>query len=265
MRAIGLPYSETGPASTKYDSRHHNITCRLTVALLAAVVLTLVIAPVVYALPKRIIILRHGEKMSSYELCPVGEKRSLALRDNYLGKGAANSLFSPGEQPAAFFATTLHCLELANPAAQSWGMPIQLYSVVPKIPGQTTDETVQLNERTQEAAKSILTDARWNGKTIVVVWEHDHIADQSLEQQFYYEEVTLRQLLNLNTLPNVPPDWLGGNYDYFWIIDYGNPPGSVSSRPTRFTLKKQVFLPPYDKLPSTDWGTPEDLTGTGCE
>jgi hypothetical protein len=263
MRKNRLQDSETGSASAKCDSRQRGIACRLTMALLGAALLCLVMAPVVEAVPKRIIILRHGEKQNGYALCPVGQQRSLALAANYLGKGAAKSLFPRGTKPAAIFAATLHCLELADPTAQSWGMPMQLFSVVP-LDGLTKDEeTIELNKRTQQAARSLLTDPRWNGKTVIVFWEHDHIAKTSLEELFYYEKVTLRQLLNLYMLPNVPPDWHGGNYDYFWIVDYGIP---GLPWPTKFTLKKQEFPPPYDTVPSNDWGTPEDLPeDSGCE
>jgi hypothetical protein len=263
MRMIRLQYSDTGSASTKYDSRQRSITYRLTAALLGAALLSLVIVPVVEAVPKRIIILRHGEKQDGYALCTVGQQRSLALQVNYLGKGAANSLFPRGIRPAGIFVATLHCLELASPAAQSWGLPLQLYSVVP-LNGQTKfEETLQLNKRTREAAKSVLTDPRWDGKTVVMVWEHDHIAKQDLEELFPNEKVTLRQLLHLDKLPNVPEDWYGGNYDYFWIVDYGNPGSAI---PTKFTVMKQTFLPPYDTLPSNDWGTSEDLPeDSGCE
>jgi hypothetical protein len=260
---IRVPYLETNPTSTKWDRRRHKITFRLTVALLGAVLLIMLIAPAAYAVPMRIIILRHGEKQDNYALCPVGQQRSLALCARYLGKGAAKSLFPGGDTPAAIFATTLHCLELINPVAQSYDLPIQLYSVVP-INGQTAwEETVQLNQRTQEAAKSLLTDPRWDRKTVVVVWEHDHIAKASLEKQFPGEKVTLRQLLNLDTLPNVPEDWYGGNYDYFWIVDYARP---HSTKPTNFSLMKQNFPLPYDIVPNNEWGTDEDLPdGSGCE
>lgn len=258
-----LRYSETDSAGTKRGGRLRGVTCRLRVALLGAALLCLVSAPAAEAVPKRIIILRHGEKENGYALCSIGQQRSLALQANYLGKGATLSLFPRGTRPAAIFAATLHCLELVSPAAQSWGMPIQLYSVIP-LDGQTKEEeTLLLNERTREAARSLLTNPRWQGKTVVVVWEHDHIAKASLEEQFPNEKVTLRQLLHLGTLPNVPEDWEGGNYDYFWIVDYGN---WWSTRPTRFTVKKQSFLPPFDTVPDNDWGTSEDLpAGSGCE
>jgi hypothetical protein len=234
------------------------------VALLGTALLSLVVAPVVEAVPKRIIILRHGEKHDGYELCSVGQQRSLALKMSYLGKGAFNSLFPRGTRPAGIFAATLHCLELASPAAQSWGMPLQLYSVVP-LSGQTkAEETLLLNKRTQEAAKSVLKDPRWNGKIVVMVWEHDHIAKESLEEEFPNEKVTLRQLLNLDKLPNVPQDWPGGNFDYFWIVDYGHPGSAI---PTNFTMKQQEFQAPYDTtVPSNAWDTPEDLPeDSGCD
>ena len=251
-----------GAMSTKHKTGRRGIIRRLGEALLGAALLSLVIAPVVDAVPKRIIILRHGEKQDAYKLCATGQQRSLALQANYLGKGASNSMFPGGTGPDGIFAVTLHTLELASPAAQSWGLPLQLYSVVP-LPGlDKKAEALQLNQRTQEAANAVLTDPRWDGKTVVMVWEHDHIAMKKLEEQFPTEKVTLRQLLNLDTLPNVPKDWYGGNYDYFWIVDYGNP---GSAMPTQFTVQKQVFPVPYEAVPRNDWGTRENLPkDSGC-
>ena len=53
--------------------------------------------------------------------------------------------------------------------------------------------------------------------------EHKHIANEKLEQEFSGTDVTLRQLLNLDKLSGVPTTWPGSNFDYFWIVDYGNP------------------------------------------
>ena len=231
--------------------------------LLSGIILSLGILPMAQAVPKQIIILRHGEKQDGYRLCSVGQKRSLALQANYLGKGAANSLFPAGTAPSAIFAITLHTLELVSPAAQSWGLPIQLYSVTPALSKQ--DFVRQTNLRTQQAAQDVLTSAHWDGKTVVMVWEHDHIAKQKLEKEFPNEQVTLRQLLHLDRLPksaNVPDNWDGNNYDYFWIVDYGTPNSDV---PTGFTVQKQVFQNPYQAVPSNDWGKPEKLPeGSGC-
>ena len=48
------------------------------------------------ATPSRIIILRHGEKADDWKLCAVGAQRAEALALNYLGRGAAKSLFAAG-------------------------------------------------------------------------------------------------------------------------------------------------------------------------
>lgn len=218
-----------------------------------------------YAVPARIIILRHGEKQDGFQLCGVGVQRSLALAAQYLGKGATDSLFASGETPAAFFSITLHTLELASPAAQSWSLPQTLYSAVP-IAGNSTygDSEVVLNARTQQAAADVLTNPAWNGKTVVLVWEHKHIANKKLEKAYPGQKVTLRQLLGLDQLGSQVPDkWEGDNYDYFWSVTYGNPGSPV---PTAFTSTKQNFDKPYDAVPHNDWGTPETLPkNSGCK
>ncbi|MBX9777813.1 MAG: histidine phosphatase family protein [Xanthobacteraceae bacterium] len=217
------------------------------------------------AAPSQIIILRHGEKENAYRLCDVGVQRSLALAAQYLGKGAKDSLFPKGRAPDGFIAITLHTLELVSPAAQSWDKPVILYSALP-MHGQSGKQTEAiLNRRTQEAAREVMTGAQWAGKTVVMVWEHHHIADRHLEKQFPKEKVTLRQLLNLDAIASansVPETWHGSNFDYFWIVDYAK----GGSRPTRFEAKKQVFAAPYGNVPSNDWGTaPSYPQGSKCE
>jgi hypothetical protein len=218
--------------------------------LLAAV--AAIQAPDVYATPSQIIILRHGEKQDAYRLCEVGAQRSLALVARYLGKGATNSLFADGKVPDAFFAITLHTLELISPAAKSWGMPVIMYTSIP-IPGQRdADDAQSLNRRTQEAVRDVLTNPQWNGKTVVMTWEHKHIADRKLEQQFLGQKVTLRQLLNLDVFKDVPESWSGDNFNYFWIVGHAK----GSTRPTRFEARKQVFAAPFEAVPANDWGKP---------
>ena len=206
----------------------------LSVAL--AIVLDLRLEPFpALATPKTVIILRHGEKQNDFALCQIGVDRSLALAAQYLGQGAKQSLFAPGEKPAAFFAITLHTLELASPAAATWEMPVTTFSSVP-LPG--IDLTPQFNLRTQQAVGALMNDPRYDGKTVVMVWEHHHIADRELELKFPDQKVTLRQLLNLDKLKDVPDTWPGQNYDYFWIVEFGNPASDV---PTGFRAVKQVF------------------------
>jgi hypothetical protein len=97
----------------------------------------------------------------------------------------------------------------------------------------------------------VMTNPQWAGKTIVMTWEHHHIAERRLEREFPGEKITLRQLLNLD-MKSVPETWHGDNFDYFWIVDYAK----GSTRPTRFQARKQVFAAPFDTVPSNDWGTP---------
>jgi hypothetical protein len=222
---------------------------RMTLSLL--LVAAIMQVPDAHATPSQIIILRHGEKQDAYRLCDVGVERSLALAGQHLGKDARDSLFPTGRGPDAFVAITLHTLELVSPAAQSWGKPVIFYSALP-MHGQTDAQaTATLNRRTQEAARDVMTSPQWEGKTVVMVWEHHRIADRKLEKEFPGEKITLRQLLNLDTVKSVPDTWSGDNFDYIWIVDYGK-----GNNPTRFQVRKQVFAAPFDKVPSNDWGQP---------
>lgn len=230
------------------------------IRLCAAVVFTAALIAGASARPAKVIILRHGEKHGSFALCQTGVTRSLALAAQYLGQGAKQSLFAPGETPAAFFAITLHTLELASPAAATWEMPVTIFSAVP-LPG--VDLTPQFNLRTQQAAGALLNDPRYQGKTVVMVWEHRHIANRKLEREFPDQKVSLRQLFNLDKLQDVPETWPGQNYDYFWIVEFGNPASDV---PTSFRAVKQVFEAPFQSVPSNDWDTSEPLPkGSKCK
>jgi hypothetical protein len=91
-----------------------------------ATVLTTLLTTTAFAAPSRIIILRHGEKANPWRLCEVGVQRANALEATYLGQNATKSLFANGEEPAFFFAVTLHTLELAAPSAASWSKPLIL-------------------------------------------------------------------------------------------------------------------------------------------
>jgi hypothetical protein len=220
---------------------------------LAALLLWCWLAPA-FAAPSRIIILRHGEKAGAWRLCGIGQARADALAAAYLGRNAANSLFAAGEEPAAILAITLHTLELAGPAAATWDLPVTMFSVLPQKNVEAFDKA--LDRRTKEAAAALLGNPAWQGKTVVMVWEHKHIANAKLVAKSAGEAVTLRQLLQLDRLKDVPETWPTGTYDYFWIVDYAN----GSNTPTGFRMVKQVFDGRYAKLPSNDWGAPNGLT-----
>src|SRR6202161_101459 len=153
--------------------------------------------PIAVAQPARVIILRHAEKLNAYALCDLGRERADALAKQFLGQGATQSLFAPGERPAAFMAVTLHPLETITPAAQTWGIPVIDYSVVPtKDEGDDAAEA-QINARTQEAARDLMSKHEYDGKIVIVAWEHKHIASRKLEKDYRGRGVTFRQLLRL--------------------------------------------------------------------
>jgi hypothetical protein len=133
------------------------------------------------------------------------------------------------------------------------------------VPDESDDDDLHvkaLNRRTQEAAANIMQNPALNGKTIVMVWEHKHIANAKLEAKYEGEAVTLRKLLKLDILPGVPATWPGDNYDYFWIVDY--PPNS--NVPSKFTMVKQEFGDAFASVPSNDWDTPNGLeASSGCK
>jgi hypothetical protein len=232
----------------------------MVVRLTLAMLLCLAGLSTALAMPSRIIILRHGEKADKWNLCDIGHERAGALVANYLGRGAAKSLFAPNEAPAAFLAITLHALELASPAAISWLQPVTLYSVLPQ---EDEDKEEALNRRTQEAAHDLKVNPQWQGKTVVMVWEHKRIANKKLEKSFAGQAVTLRALLHLDQLSGVPQTWPSGTYDYFWIVEYGNQGSDV---PTRFSMVKQEFGKDQNEVPSNDWDQPNGLDPeSGCD
>lgn len=204
------------------------------------------------AVPRRIILLRHGEKANAYALCSVGQQRAIALRDTYLGRSASNDSLLEGQTPAAFLAITLHTQETTAPSATSWGLPVRSYGEVSTGAGKT-QLMAELARATQTAAADVLENPAWDGRTVVMTWEHKHIANKDLERQNRGEQVTLRQLLNLDQVAGVPAKWPGTNYDYFWVIDYDDRNSTV---PTAFEMVKQNYPAPFNSLPHNDWDTP---------
>ncbi|SHO66278.1 Broad specificity phosphatase PhoE [Pseudoxanthobacter soli DSM 19599] len=215
----------------------------------------------VAAAPARVIILRHGEKGGGETLCSVGKERAEALAAQYLGKvDGASLLFD--RPPAAFLAMTLHTLETATPIVDAWDMDLKTDPLMLEPAKNDHSFNAKLNLMNQRVANDLLTNPKWHGKTVVLVWEHYHIASEELESQFPGEQVTLRQLLHLDQLPDVPKTWPNPNYDYFWILHYDRPDATV---PSSFRMMKQVFTAPYNNLPMNDWGQPENLPpGSGC-
>ncbi|HQS09196.1 MAG: hypothetical protein B7Y12_19120 [Rhizobiales bacterium 24-66-13] len=162
-------------------------------------------------------------------------------------KAAAATIAPPAPPPSA-------------PAAASTEQKPKTGGRDPGKRARKADFTQLVTSRTQQAVHDVLTDPRFTGQTVVMVWEHDHIADAALEAANPGQEVTLRQLLHLGALPDVPASWPSATYDYFWIVDL-DPDG----KPVRFTMQRQVFDGAFATLPSNEWGAPNGLTAqTRC-
>jgi hypothetical protein len=208
------------------------------------------------AQPRQIIILRHGEKTDGPDLCPTGFLRAKALADIYLGKGAQESLFG-ADLPAAFYAITGHTKQTIEPSAESWGLKLLLPST---DKSKFSDKETLENQETQDAAKDVLENRNFDGKIVVMTWEHKHIANKDLDSTYQDPPVPLRRLLNLDHYAadhpseKIPETWSGENYDFFWIVDYAD---SKSPKPTKVTIVKQTFPAPYDTVPANEWKAPE--------
>lgn len=106
-----------------------------------------------------------------------------------------------------------------------------------------------------------MTDPSLDGRTVVIAWEHRHIADPRLESRFPGQLVTLRQLLHLDALADAPTNWAPGNFNYFWIIDFADP---GSDRPTSFRMMPQRFTGRAGWLPVNVWGQSDGLPPDRC-
>lgn len=184
-------------------------------------------------MPSKIILLRHGEKprgkASALQLSAIGQARARFLAKTYLGRGATKALLGRNG-PDAVFAITAHTIQTASPSAESWGLPVTAYCTV--ADGAAKDPALDVRTR---AACSEVMGPRWDGKTVVMVWEHKRIASSKLRP-----ETTLRKLLNLDGLGNaVPADWPDDDYDTIWITTY-DPNGG----PPTFEAVAQGFQPP---------------------
>ena len=197
--------------------------------------------------PDRIILLRHGEKTDGPQLCSVGALRAQALSDEYLGKGAPGNdiIFGKDRKPDAFFAITPHTKETATPSAQSWGEQLTAFSV--DDPNAVDD----LNEQTRKAAAA-LDSPEYDGKIVVVVWEHHRIANKELNK----DNATFWSLLSLGTIPkaNAPESWKGVNYDFIWVVDYTKGEPRFKSIPQEYTAAAHA------QLPNNGWGDTVDAS-----
>jgi hypothetical protein len=206
-----------------------------------------------FAEPATIIILRHGEKKDSKDLCTTGTLRAQALAEQFLGRNATQSLLPGNEKPAAILAITPHTIETAEPAAETWGLKVQHSSRDKEL---QKDE--DLDRLTKEAVHDVLTNPDYRDKTVIMVWEHNRIASDDNKKA----GTSLRELLRLDEAKTPPhKKWQGENYNFFWIVNYG-PGNKVTVDDTQhqtFTGKK------FAALPYNGWGKPEKTKAKDCE
>ena len=202
--------------------------------------------------PPKIIILRHGEKKNSHELCTTGTRRAQALAAQFLGKKGTQSLLS--KPPAAVLAITAHTIETATPAAQTWDLQPQASPMPGRDKGKEKDS--DLDTATQQAAQDVLTNSAYADETVIMVWEHKRIASDKHNSA----RTSLRTLLRLDqATPPPPEEWEDDNYNFFWIVTYG--PGNQVT----VEIKQQTFTDTFDDLPNNAWGAPEQNKGADCE
>jgi hypothetical protein len=203
------------------------------------------------ARPAKIIILRHAKKQNKHELSDLGLRRAKALAKQFLGSKANPSLLLPSEKPAAILAITAHTIETAKPAAKTWGLKAKASRMPGRDKGNQKDS--DLDKATKRAAQDVLNNPAYRGKTVIMVWEHKHIASKDNNKA----QTSLRALLRLDRAnPPPPKKWKGDNYNFFWIVSYG--PGN---RVTVDTSQRQAFTGKFADLPDNDWGEPEDPKG----
>jgi hypothetical protein len=154
-----------------------------------------------FATPAQIIIIRHGEKPANSDvdlkLDPQGCARAFSLPD--------------------FFKK--------NQAVNQYGPPVAIYSVADGRDGGSlrpqetaTPSAIALNLRLQtqfseiendKIATEITNNPIYNGKTVIIVWEHDNIP--ALAQAFGA------------SLPAEAQKWPGHVFDQSWVIRFSGP------------------------------------------
>jgi hypothetical protein len=162
------------------------------------------------ATPAEIIILRHAEKPAvGSELNARGWERARALPESFLndprlldhGRAVAIYVGAPPKPGGS-----VRSIQTMEPTSQALNLPLHREI--------TRDEIDAL-------AKAILGNPAYEGKTVVVCWEHKKIPG-------------MLQALGCTTGPSF---WADEVYDRYWIIDY------AADHLTRFRNLPQRLLP----------------------
>jgi hypothetical protein len=157
-------------------------------------------APCAYAKPDQVIIIRHGEKPDQgADLSPRGRQRAAALAPFFLDGGAPS--------PVAIYAQrstdqrpSRRPLETVAPLAREL-----------KLDVKTCD-----HDDYAAMVKEILGKAEYDGKVVLICWEHKAIPD-------------LAAALGVDN----PPAWRSHAYDRIWIVKLKDGKATLQDLPQR--------------------------------
>jgi phosphohistidine phosphatase SixA len=146
-----------------------------------------------HATPAQIILLRHAEEPENEEhneLSKRGWKRAEALVDFFKKKkftkhGPAVAIYAMGQRHED---SSVRAIQTMTPLAEELGIEIN-------------DEYTR--EEYAEAAEEILTKRKYDGKLVIVCWQHKRLRD-------FAEELGLEDA----------PKWGGDVYDRVWVLDF---------------------------------------------
>lgn len=156
----------------------------------------------VSAIPKRVVILRHGEKYTtSINLTPKGELRAKRLAE-YFSK-LPDVIYN--QKPYAILGITPHTMVTMAPTAKLFKLPIVSFF-------SFTKNKQEIKEYSKLAAKILREDPIYDNKVIIACWEHRELP-------------VLARTLGAKQAPS---NWPGKQFDHFWIIDF-NPDGTVKN------------------------------------
>ena len=174
------------PIAWSLDPRGKERGVVKTLPLLLLVCLT---AQTAVAAPAQILLLRHGEKPDSGdELSPKGWERAKALpallaREEFAKYGPPVALFgmSPTKHRGA-----VRAIQTLKYLSEHLGVPI--------------DQRFRRGEE-KKLAHSLMEDPRYEGKLVVVCWEHRELSD----------------ILRALGMPD-PPRYRGSRFDRAWLV-----------------------------------------------
>jgi hypothetical protein len=193
---------------------HRRITFFFVAALLGA--------SQAFAGPAQIVIIRHAEKPATgNEVTQQGCERAFSLPDFF----QSNKIVNQFGLPVAVFA--------AQPASDDSSIrPIQTISPTAKALGvKVQDPATNLDYETIKSA--INSNAAYDGKTVLIAWEHKAIP--GLAEAF---GVTLTQATK---------KWPGTVFDEAWVIDFSK------SGETSLQIIPEQALPGDNPLGGADW------------